>query len=455
VIAFLVQLAISNLLLSAILAGVAYAVHRRGRYPALAHLLWVLVLAKLVTPPLFSLPLAQIPGSSGASSGPALASAVSAGPGPGAAWLVERGVTVLLLAWALGSAVVLVVSLLRIYRFDRLLRRTSSQAPAGMQWLAREVAEQLELRSPPTIYISTARLSPMTWWAGGRVRVVLPKALPDEVDSEQLRWVIAHELAHVKRRDHLVRWLEWIACVSFWWNPVAWWARSNLRFDEEASCDALVLDRLGPQPRSYAMALLTVVELMSGPAMRPPAVATGIDGGGPLEQRFRMIISGRQPKRLPRWLLSAVVVATLVMMPLGVGQASDEAGASAAPAAASLGLADSQVVEFSPAEQAFVSPASPNGAVPAVTEEAGDAARALLSARVTPAKTAKAEATKKAKKGKKGKKAAARAARAREAKKADGSSASSTGWIDTATIIIPSGPQLTSISGGPPGRPRS
>ncbi len=64
--AFLFQAAVSNLLLSALLAGVAYAVHRRGRYPVLAHVLWVLVLVKMVTPPLFLLPLARIPASSGA-----------------------------------------------------------------------------------------------------------------------------------------------------------------------------------------------------------------------------------------------------------------------------------------------------------------------------------------------------------------------------------------------------
>lgn len=448
---FLFQAAVSNLLLSALLAGVAYAVHRRGRYPVLAHLLWVLVLVKLVTPPLFLLPLAQIPASSGASTGPALASAATADTGLGVAWFVERGATALLIAWALGSAVVLMVSLLRIHRFDRLLRRTSSEAPAGLQWLAQEVAEQLELRSVPIIHISTARLSPMTWWSGGRVRIVLPEALRDEVDRDQLRWVLAHELAHVKRRDHLVRWLEWIACASFWWNPIAWWARSKLRFDEEASCDALVLDRLGPQPKSYARALLAVVELMARPAIRPPAVATGIDGGGALEHRFRLIISGQQTTRLPRWLISGVVMASLVMMPLGVGQASNEEAVLTGSAAASLGLGGSEVVTFSSAEQAFLSRDGRASLVPAVNAAEDDGSRALLSAKVAAGKTTKAEPSRmatKGSKGKKGRKAAERRAKLRAAKHADGPTMRSTGWVDSATISLPSGQPRTSISGG-------
>ena len=60
----LVQIGLSNLLLSGVLAGLAYAVHRRGRYPTLAHLLWVFVLVKVVTPPLFTLPVALGPGDS-------------------------------------------------------------------------------------------------------------------------------------------------------------------------------------------------------------------------------------------------------------------------------------------------------------------------------------------------------------------------------------------------------
>jgi Zn-dependent protease with chaperone function len=30
-----------------------------------------------------------------------------------------------------------------------------------------------------------------------------------------LRWILAHELGHIKRKDHLVRWLEWLALVAF------------------------------------------------------------------------------------------------------------------------------------------------------------------------------------------------------------------------------------------------
>ena len=317
----LVQLALSNLLVSGVLAAVAYAVHRRGSYPGLAHLLWVFVLVKLVTPPLLAVPLAPVPGVGSAGSGATTAGA--SGLDATLASLAEPGVALLLFVWAAGALVVLAASLLRIYRFDRLLRRTSMQAPTGIQHEASQMAARLGLGSAPTVYTSSARLSPLTWWTGGRVRIFIPAALPGEIGIEPLRWVLAHELAHVKRRDYLVRWLEWLACVSFWWNPIAWWARRNLRFDEEASCDAMVLDRLGPKTRSYGRALLAVVEFLSGPAVRAPILATGIDARGALERRFTMIIANGRTRRTPRWLLAGLVSLAIMLMPLGVGSAAD------------------------------------------------------------------------------------------------------------------------------------
>ena len=67
------------------------------------------------------------------------------------------------------------------------------------------------------------------------------QGVADERRVQDWQWIVAHELAHVRRRDYLVRWVEWLACVCFWWNPVVWWAQRNLRAMEEICCDDLVL----------------------------------------------------------------------------------------------------------------------------------------------------------------------------------------------------------------------
>ena len=58
--------------------------------------------------------------------------------------------------------------------------------------------------------------------------VAITEGILGVMNERELTGVLAHELAHVRRRDHLVRWLEWLACVAFWWNPVAWWAMAAI-----------------------------------------------------------------------------------------------------------------------------------------------------------------------------------------------------------------------------------
>jgi beta-lactamase regulating signal transducer with metallopeptidase domain len=324
----LAQVAFSNVLLSAVLAVLAAVVHRRGRYPSLAHALWVLVLLKVVTPPLVILPLLPEPGQA-VTGDPSPAEPIASAAGTTimeafGGWLSGPGSTLLVLAWAIGSGLVLLFSLLRIRAFDRLVPSPSTQAPEDVGHLAVEAARRLGLRSVPAISLSSARLSPLTWWLGRRVRIVLPGTLVREVPATQLRWVIAHELAHVKRHDPLVRWLEWLACVAFWWNPVVWWARRDLRLAEEVACDALVISRLGGAPRAYARALLAVVEMLASPSSRSPSMATGIDAADTLERRLRRILSDAPVTRAPVALVACVLGISLSLLAVGLGPAAGD-----------------------------------------------------------------------------------------------------------------------------------
>ena len=123
----LLTLGANNLLLSLALALVAFGVQRLGKRPLVARLLWLFVLAKLVTPSLFAVPVVAIPGLSSAKaqtlqvSGPSDATALYAGiegdalslpegssDQLAAASSLEPWKQALELLWLLGSAAVLV-----------------------------------------------------------------------------------------------------------------------------------------------------------------------------------------------------------------------------------------------------------------------------------------------------------------------------------------------------------
>ncbi len=116
----------------------------------------------------------------------------------------------------------------------------------------------------------------MLWAAAGRALLLVPARLWEQFDAARLDTVLAHELAHLRRRDHWVRRLEFLALGLYWWLPVAWLARRRLREAEEQCCDAWVVSSLPGSARAYALALAETVEFLAGerdPSLPWPAAS--------------------------------------------------------------------------------------------------------------------------------------------------------------------------------------
>ncbi|HEX4795608.1 MAG TPA: LCCL domain-containing protein, partial [Humisphaera sp.] len=126
--------------------------------------------------------------------------------------------------------------------------------------------------------------------------------------------LILHELAHVRRRDHLVGWLELLAGCIWWWNPLYWYVRHQLRENAELACDGWVTSLLPGGRRAYGEALLNICEFMSRRSAPMPAVGINTGGRRFLERRLAMILRDQVPLRLPRLgLLALGLLATLTL----------------------------------------------------------------------------------------------------------------------------------------------
>ena len=142
------------------------------------------------------------------------------------------------------------VAAVRIVRFDRLLRDVEPM-PAEWQDEAAELAARLGLRRPPSAYLVPGDLPPMLWAFGRRVRLLVPSRLWATLGDDERTALLLHELAHLRRRDHWVRWLELAVAGLYWWHPAVWWIRRALREAEEQCCDAWVVSAMpqaGPRP---------------------------------------------------------------------------------------------------------------------------------------------------------------------------------------------------------------
>lgn len=82
--------------------------------------------------------------------------------------------------------------------------------------------------------------------------------LPFKMESQDLEHVVAHEKAHIHRRDHWWKPLGFLLLTIHWFNPLMWLAYVLLCRDIELACDEKVIREFGNEQRAdYAQALLT------------------------------------------------------------------------------------------------------------------------------------------------------------------------------------------------------
>jgi beta-lactamase regulating signal transducer with metallopeptidase domain len=293
---------LGNAAVAAVLALLALAVGCACRSPTVRHVAWVLVLLKLVTPPLFSVPLAVLP-----ASWSALPAEL---PVPIAHWALA--------VWVAGTAGSFVWQGRRIVRFRRRVVRAEEAGPE-VALAARRIASALGIACPPAVKVATGIASPMLWGWGRSAIVLFPRELLARLAPEARDTLLAHELAHFLRRDHWTRVLEFIATGSYWWHPAVWLARAQVEAAEEECCDAWVVGGLAASPRRYAEALLATVDFaaeLQRPCL-PPGVCAASRGVRLLHRRLVGIIHAERPTRLRgRVAIRALIFAVLLIQPV-------------------------------------------------------------------------------------------------------------------------------------------
>ena len=325
-----------NVVATAILAMVVAGVCRTFRIsPGIRHALWMLVLIKFVTPPVLTWPW-QVPDPLGIqaldarpetdSRWVAVAEPVGAsGPRVGAPGLQTRGTDRAVspnligtqnesanlqakpedqwLAWLLGlwaavAIVMLIVEAVRLLRVARAVRSAGDADPAIVERV-RVLSARLDIQPVPVLMMPNTTSPAM--WCLGRPRLLWPAELPAEFTDACIDGLIVHELAHVKRRDHIVGWIELGASVVWWWNPLFWFVRSALREEAELACDGWVIAALPNGRRAYAESLLALSSVAAVDVPVSPMTAVlGVRARNrrALERRLVMIMKGRASHRL-------------------------------------------------------------------------------------------------------------------------------------------------------------
>ena len=245
-------------------------------------------------------------------------------------WALWLGVV-----WIGGTVAYLMLTLVRFVRFRRLLR-VARPIDGALAREANGLVRRLGLARSPEILTVRGRLSPLLWALSRRPKVVLPADLLERIDHDSRLALIAHELAHLRRRDHWVRVLEVAVTAIHWWNPVVWWVRGRLQEAEEECCDAWVVWAMPAAAERYASSLVTTMGFLSHTGFALPPAASGARHFESLKRRLTMIMTDSTPRKIStagRLALVLVALAMLPFLPMAAGAPESPAPEPAPPAA--------------------------------------------------------------------------------------------------------------------------
>ncbi len=151
-----------------------------------------------------------------------------------------------------------------VYQRLRLrdLLREASPASGKLATLTEQLASQMGLKYSPATLVTGRDVSPFVCGVL-RPRIVLPEHLHRTLTDEQLKQVILHELAHLKRGDLVWSWLPEVARIVYSFHPLVYWMNYRIRLERELACDQAAIAASGRSAPEYADMLVRVARQSS------------------------------------------------------------------------------------------------------------------------------------------------------------------------------------------------
>ena len=214
----------------------------------------------------------------------------------------------LLTVWVAGAFASVAGLLTGLVRLRRLTARCTGAA-GRWQEVANEFADTgawrgvAVLQSPePSLLVTCGLIRP---------KIVLPSGTESWSDARR-RIVLAHELAHIARRDWATQMVGETLRALYWFHPLVWIVCRRLRQESEYACDDAVIAR-GVEATDYATHLLEVARHAVG-QRAVWAAAPAIAHPSTLERRIAAMLNrDRNRKPLTRRTMVAIACTTVVL----------------------------------------------------------------------------------------------------------------------------------------------
>lgn len=233
----------------------------------------------------------------------------------GAVHLPVWGMVVLLAAFAAALVVFALRLAWGVWKTESIRRQADAvelDAESGASW--RRFSDAFGVRDAR---IASSRVVSGPVVVGFRTPVLLvPEGFVESLSAADWDAALAHEFAHIRRRDFTKNVLYGAVSLPVAWHPVVRLILSRVAESREMVCDQMAAE-VGQGRREYAQSLLRLAGMLADGPRRGPLNAIGIFDGNTLERRVMSLIEGQVEMKRARRLASAAACVALTVAACG------------------------------------------------------------------------------------------------------------------------------------------
>jgi len=199
---------------------------------------------------------------------------------------------------------------IELYNVNRLPRTGTIAADEQLTHRFNSLVERIKLRKPPQLLISLKTEVPMAiGWL--KPVVLIPAAMLTGLTPAQLDMLILHELAHIRRHDYLVNFVQTLVETLFFFHPAVRWVSKQMRNEREYCSDDIAVQIAG-NPVAYAHTLADTASLCQKHRHQSiPSMAMAASGGDLKQRVVRLINQNHHCSNNDdsgKWLASVLII---------------------------------------------------------------------------------------------------------------------------------------------------
>ncbi|MHC4736735.1 MAG: M56 family metallopeptidase, partial [Planctomycetota bacterium] len=220
------------------------------------------------------------------------------------------------LGWLTVVTAMLLLLIRRMFFVRGLLAKSMNPSDSMVDTLER-CRKQMGVHRPIFLRLSRVAASPSVCGLF-RPTILIPQNLLRKLKREELRSILLHEMAHIKRGDLWVSLFQTILQIVYFFNPLLWVANVIIRKVREQAVDEMVLVAMGEKAEDYPQSLLNISRMtFSRPALNLRLIGVS-ESKKALERRIIKMLNRPVPKssKLGYLGLIAIVVIGAVILPM-------------------------------------------------------------------------------------------------------------------------------------------